>query len=39
MNAFADGAAAIEWAVILQLALLRVQWSNNLLQTQVSYNI
>ena len=34
MLAFGSAAAAIEWAVVLQLALLRVQWSQELLQTQ-----
>ena len=35
MLAFPDAADAIEWAVVLQLALLRVQWSQEVLQTQV----
>jgi hypothetical protein len=35
MLAFPDAASAIEWAAILQLALLRVQWSQEILQTKV----
>ena len=35
MLAFPDAAEAIEWAVVLQLALLRVQWSQEVLQTKV----
>ena len=34
MLAFPDAEAAIKWAVVLQLALLRVQWSEELLQTR-----
>jgi hypothetical protein len=39
MLAFNDAASAIEWAVVLQLALLRVQWSQELLQTQVTIDL
>ncbi|GAX82245.1 hypothetical protein CEUSTIGMA_g9673.t1 [Chlamydomonas eustigma] len=39
MLAFKDPAAAIEWAVVLQLALLRVQWSQELLQTQAGSEV
>lgn len=32
MIAFGDAASAIEWSCVLQLALLRLQWSDTLLK-------